>query len=388
MIPSVPTLPSEVAELKARAARFLEEEIYPAEAGIAERGSIDLDEYERLKQKARAEGFANLNVPAEHGGPGWPMLAMVALEEEAGKATNGLGFLVAQRAPVELLEIASPEQIERFVLPVFRHELHEAWAITEPGAGSDVSAIETTATRDGDAWLLNGEKWFVTGGEKADYYLVLALDGDEQALFFVEKGTPGCETVRTPRFMHDPYLYQHPELRFTDCRVPDSNRVPSGGNEGAKRWFVIERLMIAARCCGASQRLVDEATEWAKEREAFGAPIADFQAVQFMLADSLTELLAARLLTYHAAEAFDSEPDEKIVHGKVSMAKLYASEAAGRIADRAVQIFGGRGYMTEYAAERHFRELRVDRIWEGTSEIQRVIVARGLIKRGRAPYDS
>ena len=210
MIPSVPTLPPEVEELKARAARFLEEEIYPAETRIAESGSIDLDDYERLKQKARAAGFANLNVPAEHGGPGWAMLAMTALEEEAGKATNGLGFLVAQRAPVELLEIASPEQVERYVFPVFRHELHEAWAITEPNAGSDVSGIETTAVRDGDEWVLNGEKWFVTGGEKADYYLVLARDGDEQALFFVEKGTPGCETVRTPRFMHDPYLYHHP----------------------------------------------------------------------------------------------------------------------------------------------------------------------------------
>jgi acyl-CoA dehydrogenase len=388
VIPSVPTLPPEVAELKARAARFLEEEIYPVETRIAERGSIDLEEYEELKEKARAEEFANLNVPPEHGGPGWPMLAMTALEEEAGKATNGLGFLVAQRAPVELLEIASPDQIERYVLPVFRHELHEAWAITEPGAGSDVSGIEATAACDGDEWVLNGDKWFVTGGEKADYYLVLARDGDEQALFFVDRGTPGCDIVRTPRFMHDPYLYHHPELRFTDCRVPDGNRVPSGGNEGAKRWFVIERLMIAARCCGASQRLVDEATEWAKEREAFGARIAEFQAVQFMLADSLTELLAARLLTFHAAEAFDSEPDEKVVHGKVAMAKLYASEAAGRIADRAVQIFGGRGYMTEYAAERHYRELRVDRIWEGTSEIQRLIVARGLIKRGREAYDS
>ena len=165
------------------------------------------------------------------------------------------------------------------------------------------------------------------------------------------------------------------------------NRVPSGGNEGAKRWFVIERLMIAARCCGASQRLIDEATDWAKEREAFGAPIADYQAVQFMLADSLTELLAARLLTYHAAEAFDSEPDEKVVHGKVAMAKLYASEAAGRIADRAVQIFGGRGYMTECRRAALPRaQGRPD--LGGTSEIQRLIVARGLIKRGRQAYDS
>jgi alkylation response protein AidB-like acyl-CoA dehydrogenase len=385
-IPAVPELPAEVAELKERAARFLEAEIYPLEARIAEEGEVDKAAYESARKKARGEGFAGRNIPPEHGGPGWPMLAMVALEEEAGKATNGLGFVVAERAPVELLELVSDEQLERYVLPVFRNERMEAWAVTEPGAGSDVSGIQATAARDGDDWLLNGDKWFVTGGEKADFYLVLANGPDGQELFFVDKGTPGCEELRTPRFMHDPYLYHHPELRFAACRVPEANRAPSSGNDGAKKWFVVERLMIAARCCGAMQRLVDEASDWAQEREAFGSPIAEFQAVQFMLADSLTDLVTARLLTYHAAHAFDAEPDEKIVHGKVAMAKLYASEAAGRVADRAVQIFGGRGYMTEYAAERHFRELRVDRIWEGTSEIQRLIVARGLFKRGRASY--
>ncbi len=283
------------------------------------------------------------------------MLAMVALEEEAGKATNGLGFLVAQRAPVELLEIASPEQVERYVLPVFRHERHEAWAITEPGAGSDVvgDRVDGRARRR----RVGAERREVVRDRRREGRLLPGArveTATSRRSSSSTRGQPGCEIVRTPRFMHDPYLYQHPELRFTDCRVPDANRVPSGGNEGAKRWFVIERLMIAARCCGASQRLLDEATAWAKEREAFGSAIAEFQAVQFMLADSLTELLAARLLTYHAADAFDSEPDEKVVHGKVAMAKLYASEAAGRIADRTVQIFGGRGYMTEYAAERHY----------------------------------
>jgi acyl-CoA dehydrogenase len=382
----IPELPAEVVELKERAARFLEAEIYPLEARIAETGEIDDAAYRAAKSKAREQGFAGRNIPAEHGGPGWPMLAMVALEEEAGKATNGLGFIVAERAPVELLEMASPEQLERYVLPVFRHERMEAWAITEPDAGSDVSAIATTATRDGDDWVLNGEKWFVTGGEKADFFLVVAKAPHEQELFFVDKGTPGCEETRTPRFMHDPYLYHHPELRFTDCRVPEANRAPGSGNEAAKKWFLVERLMIAARCCGAAQRLLDEATAWSKERRAFGSAIAEFQAVQFMLADSLTELLAARLITLHAAHAFDVEPDPKIVHGKVSMAKLYASEMAGRVADRAVQVFGGRGYMSENVAERHYREVRVDRIWEGTSEIQRLIVARGLLKRGAAPY--
>src|SRR5262249_3313841 len=154
----------------------------------------------------------------------------------------------------------------------------------------------------------------------------------------------------------------------------------SGGEAGAKEWILVERLFIAARCCGAAIRLLDEATAWAREREAFGAPIAEYQGVSFPLADSLTELAAARLLTYHAAHAFDELADRKVVHGKVSMAKLYASETAGRIADRAVQIFGGRGYMVENPAARFFRELRVDRIWEGTSEIQRLIIARGLFK--------
>jgi alkylation response protein AidB-like acyl-CoA dehydrogenase len=381
----VPELAPEIRELKARAARFVEEELYPAEEHIVERGEIDPAEVEELKAKARAEGFSNYNIPAEYGGQDLPMLAQVAIEEEGGKATNGLGFIVCERGPRELLELADESQIERYVLPVLRHERQEAWAITEPGAGSDVSAIAATASRDGDAWVLNGEKWFVTAGDKADFFIVLAREADEQALFLVDRDSPGCEIVRTPRFMHDPYLYKHPEIRLSDCRVPEENRLQSG-EEGAKKWFTVERLMIAARCCGAAERLLELAREFALERRAFERPIADYQGVQFPLADSLTELLAARLLTYHAAHEFDANSDAKVVHGKVAMAKLFASEMAGRVADRAVQIFGGRGYMEENPAERHFRELRVDRIWEGTSEIQRLIVARGLLKRGVAPY--
>jgi acyl-CoA dehydrogenase len=240
--------------------------------------------------------------------------------------------------------------------------------------------------RDGDDWVLNGEKWFVTSEGDPGFYLVLATDGREQLLFIVEPDAPGLEIRRTPAFLHDPYVDHHPEIVFRDCRVPEANRIPEGGGEGAREWFTVERLFIAARCCGAAQRLVDEASEWAKERQAFGAPLAEHQGVAFQLADSLTELLAARLLTYHAAHAFDVMPDRKIVHGKVAMAKLYASEMAGRVADRAVQVFGGRGYMVENPAARFFRELRVDRIWEGTSEIQRLVIARGLFKRGARPY--
>ena len=162
--------------------------------------------------------------------------------------------------------------------------------------------------------------------------------------------------------------------------------MPASGDAGAKEWILVERLFIAARCCGAALRLVDMTAEWAQEREAFGSPIAEYQGISFPLADSLTELHAARLLTYHAAHAFDVLEDRKVVHGKVSMAKLFASEMAGRVADRAVQALGGRGYMTENAAARFYRELRVDRIWEGTSEIQRSIISRGVFKRGAAAY--
>jgi acyl-CoA dehydrogenase len=386
VIPTVPELPADVRGLKERVAAFLEREVYPVEQRIAEAGRIEPAWADELRRKARAEGFSMLNMPEEAGGGGLSMLGQVALEEESGKATNGLGFAVVDRGPAELWDIASPEQRERFVAPVLRGEHREAWAVTEPGAGSDVSALAATAQRHGDEWILNGEKWFVTSEGDPGFYLVLAVADGEQALFIVEPGTPGLELVRTPGFLHDPYLDHHPELLLRDCRVPEANRIPEGGGEGAREWFLVERLFIAARCCGAAERSLELAREYALEREAFGAKIAEHQGVSFQLADSLTELLAARLLTYHAAAAFDAEPDRKIVHGKVAMAKLYASEAAGRIVDRALQVLAGRGYMTENPVARFYREVRVDRIWEGTSEIQRLIVSRGLLKRGVSPY--
>ncbi|MET0607193.1 MAG: acyl-CoA dehydrogenase family protein [Gaiellaceae bacterium] len=378
----VPELPAEIRELKARVARFVEEEAYPLEGRIAERGSIDPTEVEALRAKAREAGFAMLNMPPEQGGQGLSMLGQVAIEEEAGKATNGLGFAVVDRGPRELLEQVTPEQAQRFVDPIVRGEYREAWALTEPGAGSDLSGLETTAVRDGDDWVLNGEKWFVTSEGEPGVYVVAAVVDGEQQLFLVEPDAPGLRIVRTPSFLHDPYIDHHPELELNDCRVPEENRVPAAGDAGAKEWILVERLFIAARCCGASLRLIDLANEWVQERQAFGSRIADFQGVSFPLADSLTELHAARLLTYHAAHAFDTLADRKVVHGKVSMAKLFASETAGRIADRTVQVLGGRGYSVDSPAARHFRELRVDRIWEGTSEIQREIVADQLVKRG------
>ncbi|HSF61850.1 MAG TPA: acyl-CoA dehydrogenase family protein [Gaiellaceae bacterium] len=382
----VPALPAEIQALKDAVGRFVEAEVYPLEKRIAERGSIDPDELSALRVKARDAGFAMLNMPAELGGSSLSMLGQVALEEESGKATNGLGFAVVDRGPRELLEIATPDQVERFVLPIVRGEYREAWALTEPGAGSDLTGLQTTAEREGDEWVLNGEKWFVTSEGDPGVYIVLAVAEGEQTLFLVDPGADGLEIRRTPSFLHDPYIDHHPELVFRNCRVTEANRVPASGDAGAKEWILVERLFIAARCCGAALRLVDDTAAWAQEREAFGSRIADYQGISFPLADSLTELHAARLLTYHASHAFDTLADRKVVHGKVSMAKLYASEMAGRVADRAVQALGGRGYMVENPAARFYRELRVDRIWEGTSEIQRSIISRGIFKRGAAPY--
>ena len=237
-------------------------------------------------------------------------------------------------------------------------------------------------------YVLNGTKMHVTSFSSADYVFFQAkIDGGpnagSHAMFFVDEDTPGVRLVREPAYTHT-YADTHAVVAFEDVRVPVSNLI---GEEGdglgfTYEWFRYERLMIAARCCGAAERLVDEATAFAKERVQFGAPIIENQAISHMLADSVTELWAARLMTYELAKNVDRGVDLKVQHAQCSMAKLYASEMAGRVADRAVQIFGGRGYMRENVAERFWREVRVDRIWEGTSEIQRNIVADQLAKRG------
>jgi acyl-CoA dehydrogenase len=382
----IPALPASVRALKARARAFTERELHPFEAEIAAHGVIDAGRLAALRRAAWDAGFSNVNLPVEHGGLGLSTLALTALEEEAGWATNGLGYLVADRGPQELLAVASPDQRARYVDPVIRRETREAWAVTEPGAGSDVAAIATTAERDGDDWVLNGEKWFVTDGDHAGVFAVLAKAEGEDALFLLPRATPGLEVVRTPTYMHEPYISRHVDLVLDGCRVPEHDRVAEGGGDSARTWFATERLMIAARCCGAAERMLGLARAWAIEREAFGRRIADFQGVSFPLADSLVELHAARLLTYHAAHTVDTGADPKVAHARIAAAKLFASEMAGRVADRTLQVFGGRGYRREYPVERYYRELRVDRIWEGTSEIQRDIVARGLLKRGVAPH--
>ena len=381
-------MPAHLRELKKKLRAFLVEDVIPWETHAEMNGGdIPEDTKQAHRRRANELGLHGISIPKEFGGAGMTALEQVGVQEEIGRVTNGLGWCF-HSTPPWMIGPCSDYQMETWVMPNIRGERNECYAITEEHAGSDVDAIRATARREGDDYVLNGEKWHVTSANKADHFIFQAkLDGGpnsgKHALFFVDIDTPGVVLVRTPAYMHT-YSTHHPIYRFENVRVPARNLIGKEGEgmEFTYDWFRYERLGIAARCCGAAGRLIDEATAFAKQRVAFGDPIANYQSIQFMLADSATELWAARLITYRTADEIDAGADRKVSHAQCSMAKLYASEMANRVADRALQIFGGRGYMRENVAERFFRELRVDRIWEGTSEIQRLIVANGLYKRG------
>ena len=379
---------AEDREIQDRIRRFVDEELIPHERYAEEHGG-ELPEgtRERHKQMLRELGFGAINMPKELGGDGLTMFQQVLVSEQIGRVTNGLGW-VLHTGPGWAIGVLTEDQVERYLKPIIRGEKTECYAITEAGAGSDVDAIEATARREGDEYVLNGLKWHVTSFNKAQLVffqgrLTEGPHAGQHALFIVDVPSPGMRVVRTPAYSHT-YAHHHAIVEFKDVRVPAANLVgeEGGGMAFTYAWFRYERLMIAARCCGAAERLIEEASAFAKERVQFGRPIAEYQAIQHMLADSLTELWAARLMTYRLAQEIDAGEDVKVQHAHCSMAKLYASEMANRVADRAVQIFGGRGYMRENVAERFYRELRVDRIWEGTSEIQRNIVFDQLAKRG------
>lgn len=370
-------------QLKAR--QYADEYLQPHEVEAELNGGVlPKDITARNKKRAIELGFSAIDAPKTYGGLQLPLVEQVAIWEQLGRVTNALSWCFSE--PQEwMFEACTKAQIEKYVLPMMRGEKKDCYAITEAGPGSDVAGIEATAVRDGDEYILDGEKWYVTSANLADFFWFQAHlpDEDDNALFLVDMGTHGIDMTANPLFTHT-YAAHHPTYRFTNVRVPAAQRVgrPGDGMAYTRSWFRHERLMIGARSCGAAARLIEDASAFARARIVGGEPLIEKQAIQFMLADSATELWAARLMTFEAAAASDRGEDLKAQHNRCSMVKLFVSEAANRIADRALQIFGGRGYMRENVAERFFRELRVDRIWEGTSEIQRQIIARNLIKRG------
>jgi alkylation response protein AidB-like acyl-CoA dehydrogenase len=381
--PDVEALDHVDAELARRAARFVDEVLIPLEttAELAG-GPLPPPEQERIRRLSLEAGLHGGRHAVRDGGNGWTTLQWFLVEEQFGRSTNGVSWYVPNAYNV--WKAARAPLVERWLRPALRGELHDAYAVTEEHAGSDPSGMTTTARRAGTGrWVLDGEKWFVTFGSVAAVIVVMAWADSLPTLFAVPAHAPGVEIVDDPPFTHN-YPHGHPTMRFTGVELTDDDIIGDlgQGEELQRRWFVEERLGIAARCGGAMQRLLEEGVAWAAGREQGGARLIDHQGVSFPLADSAADAAAGRLLGLDVARRVDAGADEKLVHGKASMAKLFCSEAAGRCADRVVQVYGGRGYLRTTAAERLWRELRVDRIWEGTSEVQRMVVARSLERRG------
>jgi alkylation response protein AidB-like acyl-CoA dehydrogenase len=378
-------LTPEDAALQRKARDFAVQVLQPLELECEEHDGLTPTSATAARRAVLDWEFHAINHSAVDGGRGFDTFQVMLVEEQWGRVTGALWDIPWR--PSIPLAAGTEEQKDRFLRPACAGERRDAYAITEEGAGSDVTMVATTARRDGDAWILNGEKWHVTSGDVADFFLVHAhVDGDpaKATIFLVDKDAPGVRLVRTPKYTHT-FVFEHPIFAFDDVRVGDDRVLGEVGQgfELTKDWFVEERIMIGARTMGAAQRCLDESLAFATDRRQFGRPIVEFQAIEFMLADMAAEIMAAKTMLYRVCwEAARGGADRKRVHALASAVKLVCSETAGRVADRAVQIHGGRGYMREFAVERMWRELRVDRIWEGTSEIQRLVIGNELRKRG------
>jgi len=369
-------------ELRDRAAS-LARELMRYEERCEERGGLPDADLAAIARTTLDHGLHAINMPREWGGQGLSIFDQVLVQEQLGQVTNALWDAVWR--PANALRACTAQQRAVYLEPAIRGERRDCFAVTEPGAGSDPTELETVAVRDGAGFRLTGEKWFVTVGDVADFLIVLAMAGDERAptLFLVDKDRPGVEVLRTPAYMHT-FVYEHPEFRFDGVALGPEH-VLGGVGEGyelTREWFVEERLMIAARATGAAERALRLAADWAGARIQGGRPIAEHQLVAAMIADSATDVALNRALVYQVAWEATAGLPRKLLHAKAAMVKVAAAEAAGRVVDRAVQIFGGRGYMRENPVERLYRDIRVDRIWEGTSEIQRLAVANEVRKRG------
>ena len=374
--------PPALAELQDRA-RGLADVIARYEQRCEADNGLSPTDHAEIADAVRAARLNAVNMPAEWGGQGLTILEQVVVQEQLGRLTNALWDTVWR--PANALRACDAAQREQYLVPCIQGTRRDCYAVTEADAGSDPRSIRTTAKRNGNGWVINGEKWFVTVGDVADFLVTLAMADGEPTLFLVDKQTPGVRVKRVPRYMHT-FVYEHPEFVFDNVEVGDA-QVLGGVGQGyelTRDWFVEERLMIGARTVGAAERALELAVEWAGSRVQFGSPIAGYQLIQGMLADCAVDIATNRALVHQVAWEADQGLSRKTLHGKAAMVKLAASEAAGRVVDRCVQIFGGRGYMREQPVERLYRELRVDRIWEGTSEIQRLAIANELTKRGPA----
>ena len=365
---------------------FVEAELYPHEALVERTGHLTMEIIREVQAKAIAAGLYAANMPEDVGGAGLDTLSWLLYERELGRANYALHWTCVAR-PSNILLAGTQEQREKYLHPCIRGEKWDCLAMTEPGAGSDLRGMKASARQDGDDWVLNGTKHFISHADIADFAIVFMASGEEDTprgpkrlitAFFVDKGTPGF-TVRDGYRNVSHRGYTNAILDFDNCRLPASQVLGEvhKGFEVANTWLGATRLQVAATSLGRADRALGHSVQYAAEREQFGQKIGKFQGVSFKLADMAMELKAAELLTWEAAWRFD---EGSVTEADMSMAKLKATEVLAMIADEAIQIHGGMGLMDDLPLERIWRDARVERIWEGTSEIQRHIISRQLLR--------
>jgi acyl-CoA dehydrogenase len=365
---------------------FVVNELYPHEAEIEATGVLRPELRDAIKQKAIAAGLYAANMPAEVGGAGLDTLTWVLYEKELGRANYALHWTCVAR-PSNILLACQGEQREKYLYPSVRGEKSDCLAMTEPGIGSDVRGMKTFARADGDDFIINGTKHFISHADEASFVILFAATGEEDTprgrkklitAFLVDMGTPGY-TVR-PGYRNVSHRgYNNCILEFNDCRVHKTQILGElhKGFDVANEWLGATRLQVAATCLGRAERALEHAKRWAVDRVQFGQQIGKFQGVSFKLADMALELKAAELLTLEAAWKFDNKT---VTDMDMAMAKLKATEMLAFVADEAIQIHGGMGLMSDLPLERIWRDARVERIWEGTSEIQRHIISRAMLR--------
>ena len=364
---------------------FVETELYPHEDVVEALDDVPEEIAQAIQRTALEAGLYAPNMPEEMGGGGLDAVALSLVERELGRAGYALQMLVHR--PSNILRACQGEQVERYLLPTIRGERHDCLAMTEPGAGSDVRGMTTSATREGDDWIINGRKHFISHADRSDYVVLFARTSTEEtkkgpkakiSAFLVDMGTPGFQSNRGSQCVSHRGYHQN-ELVFDNVRLPSGALLGEEGRgfELMDEWLGASRLTVAATSVGRAQRVLEEATRWAADRKQFGQPIGQFQGVGFQLADCAVGIEASNLLTLQAAHRIDQGT---FTPQDVAMAKLFATETLAKVTDTAVQVFGGMGLMSEGRAERWWRDARVERIWDGTSEIQRHIISRSMLR--------
>lgn len=364
---------------------FVEKEIFPHEELVERTGEVPAEIAAEIKRKTIELGFYACNFPESVGCAGLNHLEFAIVERELGRGSMALNHFFGR--PQNILMACEGEQVEKYLMPAVRGEKMDALAMTEPSAGSDVRGMKCTAVRDSGDWVVNGTKHFISGAEHADFIIVFIATGEDQTprgpkkritAFLVDRGTPGF-TIRDGYKSVSHRGYKNMILDFDDCRLPNAQVLGEvdGGFEVMNTWLYATRITVATMSVGRARRVFDYALNYAAEREQFGQKIGKFQGVSFQLADMITEIDAADLLTLASADRLDKGLS---ANREIASAKLYASEMLSRVTDAAIQIHGGMGLMDDFPLERFWRDARVERIWDGTSEIQRHIISRDLLR--------